>query len=328
MAHELSITADGRAEMAFVGAKPWHGLGQQVDPSADIETWRRSSGLGWDALRATVMFENDVKDELQSFNDKHVLYRSDTGRPLSVVSDDYRIVQPGDVLAFFKTLADTGHFQIETVGALREGRRIWALARVGEDAKIMDDTVAPYLMLATSYDGTMATIAKWTTVRVVCNNTLQASLRNDAHRTTVTIPHSALFDPGKVRADLSIAIDSWEEFQMKAGLMAKRKITDPEMDAYLQELLEPFIPYGTTYNPDKVRASKGYQRISALFHGGQMGADQDAVRGTLWGLVNACTQYVDHEKGRMQDNRLDSAWFGAGAKLKDRAYEIAEKVVA
>lgn len=328
MAHELSITTAGRAEMAFVGATPWHGLGQKVDQNADIETWRQASGLTWDALRSTVRFENDISNELVEFNDRDVLYRSDTGRPLSVVSKDYQIAQPGAVLGFFKELADTGNFQIETVGALREGRRIWALARVGDNAKVMDDEVAPYLMLATSYDGTMATLAKFTTVRVVCNNTLQAALQNDQQKTQVTIPHSAMFDAKKVRADLGIALDSWEAFQMKAGMMARRQITDTEMDAYLQELLEPLIPYGQTYNPDKVRASKGYQRITQLFHGGQMGTGQDAIKGTVWGLLNACTQYVDHEKGRMQDNRLDAAWFGAGAKLKDRAFQLAEKVAA
>ena len=49
------------------------------------------------------------------------------------------------------------------------------------------EAVAPYLLLATSYDGTMATIARFTTIRVVCNNTLQACLRNaSACAATVT----------------------------------------------------------------------------------------------------------------------------------------------
>jgi phage/plasmid-like protein (TIGR03299 family) len=327
MAHEIDTTT-GQAAIAYVGQTPWHGLGQKIDPTTNVDVWRKAAGLGWDAMRSPVMFENDTRQELQTFHDRHVLYRSDTGMPLSVVSSDYQTVQPGDILGFFKVLADAGQFQIETVGALREGRRIWALARVGEDAIIMDDKVAPYLMLATSYDGSMATMARFTTVRVVCNNTLQAALRNANGRNTVSIPHSAKFDHAQVRADLGIALDSWEAFQMQAGLMAKRKITDAEMDAYLQELLEPFIPYGTTYNPDKVRASKGYQRIVGLFQGGQYGAGQDAVKGTIWGLLNATTQYIDHEKGRLQDNRLEAAWFGPGAKIKDRAYEIAQKVAA
>jgi phage/plasmid-like protein (TIGR03299 family) len=319
----------GKAAMAYIAgsATPWHNLGFQVAADATIADWQKAGGLEWEAKRADVFYqaENDVG--MSKFADKSVLYRSDTNKPLSVVSKDYNIVQPADILNFFSEIAKEGHFSIETVGSLKEGRRIWALARVGENARIMDDQVAPYLLLATSFDGTMATIGKFTSVRVVCNNTLQASLSNNAGKAQVNIPHSALFKPEQVRAELGIAMDSWEEFKMRADLMAHRKINPVEVDAYLQNLLEPFIPYGTVYNADKVKASRGYQSIMTLFTGKQIGTGQDAIDGTLWGILNASTQYVDWEKGKDQDNRLNNAWFGTGAKIKDRAYEIAQKMV-
>ena len=47
---------------------------------------------------------------------------------------------------------------------------------------------------------------------------------------------------------------------------------------------------------------------------------QTGTRGTAWGLVNAVTEYVDHHRrARSSDYRLDSAWFGQGATLKQRA---------
>jgi phage/plasmid-like protein (TIGR03299 family) len=174
----------------------------------------------------------------------------------------------------------------------------------------------------------MATVARFTTVRVVCNNTLQACLRNASSQKQVTISHQAIFDPKEVRADLGIALDAWEEFQHKAGLMAQRKLTDLETDAWLQDLFQPFMPYGQTYSPEQVRKSKGYRRILDLFAGEMIGGAQDATDQTLWGLLNATTEYIDHEKGRMQDNRLNAAWFGPGARFKDHAYQLAEKLVA
>ena len=206
---------------------------------------------------------------MESYPEKHVLYRSDTGRPLSVVSSDYKTVQPDDILGFFGELAASGGFSIETVGALKEGRRLWALARVGENARIRDDEVAPYLLLATSYDGTMATLAKFTAVRVVCQNTLQASLRNTAGQTQVTISHQAIFDSKQVRADLGIALDAWETFQHKAGLMAARKITDAERDAWLlrentkqaRVIAMLYRPEGATLEQQLVEAT-GWQKHS------------------------------------------------------------------
>lgn len=329
MAHQIDFTT-GQAAIAYATGTdvPWHGLGQTVDPDAGVEVWQKAAKLEWQAMRADVQFDSALTGQRETYADKHVLYRSDSGAPLSVVSADYRIVQPADVLNFFGELADAGKFTIETVGALSEGRRIWALGRVGDNARILDDEVAPYLLLATSYDGTMATIAKFTTVRVVCNNTLQACLRNEAAQKQVTISHQAIFDAKAVRADLGIALDTWEEFQIKAGLMATRKLTDAETDAWLLDLFQPFMPYGQTYSPEQVRKSKGYRRIVELFAGAQKGGGQDAIDQTLWGLLNATTEYIDHEKGRMQDNRLTAAWFGPGAKFKDHAYQMAEKIIA
>jgi phage/plasmid-like protein (TIGR03299 family) len=325
MAHELDFST-GKAGVAYAtgSAVPWHGLGQTVAPGASVEEWRKAGGLDWDAVRTEVIF-NGLGDEYAFWPDKHVLYRSDTGRPLSVVSKDYQTVQPGQILGFFKDLADQGGFQIETVGSLKEGRRIWALARVGENAPVQDDQVAPYLMLATSFDGSMATTAAFTAVRIVCNNTLQRALTNSDGQHQVTIPHSAMFNPDSVRQELGIALTSWDGFMIKANKLADRKVTDEEMDAYLLDIIES--PYGKTYTPEQVRNSKGYQRILGLFKGGQLGSGQDAINGTAWGLLQATTQFVDHEQGRLPDNRLDKAWFGVGAKFKEKAMKKVMELV-
>ena len=44
MAHELSTRNNGFVEMAYVGEKPWHGLGQELDANATIEQWQTSAG--------------------------------------------------------------------------------------------------------------------------------------------------------------------------------------------------------------------------------------------------------------------------------------------
>ena len=54
-----------------------------------------------------------------------------------------------------------------------------------------------------------------------------------------------------------------------------------------------------------------------------------ASKDTAWGLLCAVTEFVDHEKqARSQDNRLDSAWFGQGAVIKQRALDHALQLVA
>lgn len=127
MAHEITIHANGVAEMAYVGVTPWHGLGQILMPDSTIEEWRIAAGLNWTIERSPVKFMNGT---LHDWNEHQVLYRSDTNAPLSIVSNRYHIVQPEAVLEFFRDLVADAGFQIETAGTLKGGKRIWALARI------------------------------------------------------------------------------------------------------------------------------------------------------------------------------------------------------
>jgi hypothetical protein len=70
MAHELTING-GKAEMAFVGALPWHGLGQRVTEGADIATWAREAGMDWQALAAPVQY--GTTNGVRTFADKKVI---------------------------------------------------------------------------------------------------------------------------------------------------------------------------------------------------------------------------------------------------------------
>ena len=67
---------------------------------------------------------------------------------------------------------------------------------------------AGYLLLATACDGTLATTAQFTSIRVVCNNTLAISLANGSG--AVKVPHSTRFDPPAVKKQLGISISAWD----------------------------------------------------------------------------------------------------------------------
>lgn len=332
MAHMIDTTT-GRAAMAYTGQTPWHGLGQALTPGADIDTWTRQAGLGYTVLESPVQYTTPATTEPQTWPARKVLHRSDTGAPLAVVSDSYHVVQPAEVMDFFRKLVDLGGFQLETAGALSDGRRIWALACVGDAAPVVSrDLVRPYLLLGTSYDGTMATVAKFTAIRVVCNNTITAAVGGYAGgrvikgesetstgylRSAVRVLHSERFDADAVRLQLGIVAGAWESFLVQSRQLAGVSMDTLQADEFLAELL---APYHTSAKP--LQDSKAYRRALELFHGQAIGADLPGVAGTRWAMLNAITQLVDHERGRSNNTRMDSAWFGAGAALKARAAEL------
>ena len=333
MSH-LIDQSTGRDAIAFVGEAPWHKLGHKLTSGADIETWRREACLDYQVERTPVKFT--IGDVVQQFPDRDVLYRSDTRSPISVVSKWYNVVQPGEILDFFAKLTAHNSFTLETAGALDGGRRVWALARVGDGAPILDvDVLRPYVLLATSYDATLSTTAKFTSVRVVCHNTLTMSTgyggegqsEKDVAGGCVRIPHSAKFDPDDVRLDLGIVFDQWERF-----LATNRKLARQKVNAkFTHEFLKALLPEPTTTiagkAPKPIEESKAYKSIVALFQGGAIGSDMAHVKGTAYGLLNAVTEYVDHERGG-DETRLSSAWFGSGEGMKNDAFALLEKIAA
>jgi phage/plasmid-like protein (TIGR03299 family) len=330
MAHEIDFS-NKRANMAYVGETPWHSLGAKLPAGADMETWRQAAGLDWEVVETPVMFQDRTPPAFREFPTQKVLLRSDTRAPLSTVSKWYNTVQPGEVLGFFDELVKSAGFQLETAGSLRGGNRIWALARVGEDAKIIDgDMVRPYLLLATSYDASMATTAQFTSIRVVCNNTLTAAVgdskrgvKEGAAEPKVKIAHLSKFDAQDVREQLTIAVSGWDEFIIKSRMMAQSPLDEELVDAFLLNLFK--TKRDDLIAAEKARNTKGYKRVLELFNGA--GAGSDMAGKTVWGAVNAVTQYVDHERGLKRETGLDAAWFGEGATLKDRAFSIAKELV-
>ncbi|MFX9212966.1 DUF932 domain-containing protein, partial [Acinetobacter baumannii] len=66
---------------------------------------------------------------IMSYPENKVLFRSDTQAPLSVVSQRYQVVQPQEILEFYRDLTEVSGFELETAGVLKGGKKFWALAR-------------------------------------------------------------------------------------------------------------------------------------------------------------------------------------------------------
>lgn len=310
--------------MAYAGQVPWHGLGFQIDPDASIEDWQKAAGLDWEVKKAAVEFQNG---ERHIMKDTFVLYRDSDSRPMSVISTRYKPVQPAEILEFYRDLISMHGMKIETAGSLKDGKRIWALAKTGEVHKVLGtDQVEGYLLLATSYDGTFATLAQFTSVRVVCNNTLQLSFNN--HGARITVPHFREFNAEAVKNQLGIGHEAWQAFTSMAEVLARTKLDEGKAKDTISNVFR--LPLGIP-TPDEL-VKQAVDRAHAdnvfqLFMGKARGADLAGQ--TAWGLVNAVTEYVDHGKrARGQGNRLDSAWFGEGANIKQRAWDEAQLLAA
>lgn len=311
-------------QMAYVGAPPWHGLGNQLSANEPIEFWAKQAGMDWRIREAPVHFlTGNVGsiNSIESFPENKVLFRSDTNTPLSVVSQRYKVVQPAEILEFYRDLTEVSGFELETAGVLKGGRKIWALARTGQSSTLKgNDVTNAYVLLATACDGTLATTAQFTSIRVVCNNTLAVALAGSSG--AVKVKHSTSFDPLLVKRQLGISVATWDSFMYGMKTLSERSVTSSEAAAYIRRVFSG--PQAALANANE----RGMNKVLALFNGHGKGAELESSKGTAFGLLNSITEFVDHERrARSPDYRLESAWFGQGAALKEKALGIALQLV-
>jgi phage/plasmid-like protein (TIGR03299 family) len=326
MAHEVR-------QMAYVGQTPWHGLGESLDSCADLDTWKRAAGLDFHVNQAPVYFQTAERPLMTSLDGRVVNYRADTGEGLGVVSSShYKLVQPGEIIDFYREFTATGGLKLNTAGALRGGRRIWALAELDSPIRVGDDVTKPYFLLTTGFGDETATVGVFTTTRVVCMNTMQIAMRQVDEETGkqgrlisgFSIGHHSKFNPKDAAKHAENLILAARQFEAQANLMAQCGISDEQMLSFFVDLFGKIQEKSGKLTPQSVRK---VDELVRLYKQGP-GADLKSAKGTAWGLLQSITRYADHvAPERTKGGRLMSAWYGTGKDDKARGLAKALELV-
>lgn len=314
--------------MAYAGAVPWHGLGNKVEEGISLEEFQREAGLNWTVSKRPVQFlgscTQGANNGIHTFPKRFVIARDTDDKPYSVVSDRYKPVQPNEIFEFFRDLLSMHNMKMHTAGALSDGARIWCLAETGDVHKVLgQDRVDGYLLLSTSYDLTLSTLAQFTSIRVVCNNTLQQALGDKTGR--VTIPHIKEFRADDIKTQLGIGREQWVAFTGVLDLLARTKLDAAKASEVMNKVFRlPEDMEKRMLDPDRLHADNVVQMFKE-----QSFIGADLAGETAWGLMNSLTEYVDfRKKARNQSSRLNSAWFGDNAQLKVRAMDELQLLAA
>jgi phage/plasmid-like protein (TIGR03299 family) len=318
MAHELEILTNGNASMFYVGEAPWHRLGTKLNNSPSIREAIVAAGLDW-AVKMRPLFT----DRGEAVPAK-ATYRETDNRILGVVGPEYKVLQNTEAFDFFEPLVDSKLVSLETAGSLRDGRKVWVLARVNnvQSDIVSGDCVEAYVLLSNSHDGTIAVRVGFTPVRVVCNNTLSMAIDNASSK-LIRLKHrgDVVGSLERVREIMNLATQNFEATVEQYKALASRQINQADLEKYIKIVFQTKATEHSENAGDRV-----YNKISPLFEGGR-GNGQVGVKGTMWAAYNAITEYLQHERGRDELVRLDSAWFGQSASLNKKALEVAVDMI-
>ncbi len=327
MGHELLIS-NGRASMMYVGDVPWHGLGTALDSPATAEEAIKAANLDWEVEKRPVYYSNGKA--LEPVEGKNVVvpgkgWESDEQPVFGIVSDNYQPLQNREAFGFFDPIVGKDAAVYHTAGALGEGERIWVLAKLpGEIRVVGDDITEKYLLLSNSHDGQSSVQIKFTPVRVVCHNTLTMALE---HGRSIRVAHRVAIKSRLMQADrlLGIVNAGFERTEKHFKAMTRVPMTGVLLNKFFCSVVPD--PEGANVENAKRRAARQRAIMQDLFENGA-GNDMPGVNGTLWAAYNGVTQYVDHRPtSASRENHLQSVWFGEGCRLKARAYKAAVDIL-
>jgi phage/plasmid-like protein (TIGR03299 family) len=330
MAHDLFINGRGEASMAYISDEgtPWHGLGYGFDRlTMTADEFFSKAGYDFEIVGSEVEYSHIIDpetglSEIKTFPNVQALHRNDTGEPISIVSNRFKVVQPGQVKENLNKICDKYGLELSTAGVLGTGGKFWGLAKFGDKVNVSgdlasEDLVETFLLIATSADKSMSTVIKLTVIRVVCNNTLQLALGKADGKKAIKIPHSTEVDWSKIEVDMGfIAEETGKQLDEMKRIKQIGLNDEQAMKFFLELLKTPEEKKSGKVDIDKKKKElpKYWESYKAA----------PGAENTVWGAVNAVTHAVDYNKhARSDDTRLTSAWFGQGAIKKQAAYALA-----
>lgn len=318
--HELEIV-DGKAMMAYAGEVPWHGLGNPVSDKLTAREMMEAAGLDWEVL------EKPTFAEIR--NDKgHMIKRVPTGMKALIRSTDYQFldqvgmewnpVQNHTAFEFFTEFLVDKSMQMHTAGSLKQGRLVWALAKINDDFELANgDKVEGFLLFTNPHIYGKVVDIRFTPIRVVCNNTLTFALKSQANN-VAKFNHSHEFDPEEAKRVLGLAHDQMGKYEKIAQLLSQTRYSNERMREYFGEI------FGASKDDSRKLSPTGEQAVRWIEK--QPGAEMNP--GTWWNAFNTVTFMTDHILGRKADTRLESAWYGINQRKKQIALEKAMEYAA
>jgi len=231
-------------------------------------------------------------------------------------------VQNDEVFSFMDGLVEGGELRYHTAGALREGRKVFLLAKVHSDPLevVPGDLVEQYILATNSHDGSGSMQVMFTTVRVVCQNTLNLAVNAHKHKggTTVFIKHMGKIESKKdtARKILGIAKDRMSAFEKAARALSRIPMDPPTFKQFTLQL----VGDGKT-ETEQQKVQEVRRILGENFEQGA-GTDLVGVKNTRWAALNAVTDYTTHVHGTgaSGSTRFMSTFAGAGNDLNQRAY--------
>jgi phage/plasmid-like protein (TIGR03299 family) len=340
MAHNLNYNEKTQQHSFFSVKEPaWHSLGKLVTDYPTSAEALKFAGLDYEVVKRKIYtHDGEINKGLDflirdiEIPEHFATVRTDTNQVLGVVGRDYEIIQNTEAFSFFDEIVGGDGIMYETAGALGKGERIFITAKLPGYIKVgKEDLIEKYLFLTTSHDGFGSIVAAFTPIRIVCQNTLGAAMRN--HSNAIKIRHTANAKEKLDQAHKIMGISNQlsNELEQVFNRWSKLTIKDPELKKLIQLAMVPNKEVLDNIQAGKDDSlSKMFMNVCdnafeyAMVHPSQQ---LDSTRGTIFGAYNSVTGFFQNVKSyKNAEVKLKSLLNGGIAQTRtQKAFNLCEQ---
>ena len=218
-------------------------------------------------------------------NGQTATVRNTDNHVYGIVSDKYQIVQNRDAFGFIDEMSDDIKF--EKIGETQTGM-IYLIASM-EKMNILGDSYQPYLIFRNSHNGRFQLQATICPLRIVCQNQFNVAFKQSPN--TITIRHSSMAEIRLQEATrvLKGTAEYMKELNKQAESWATQKISNQQIVQIIDELF-PISQDMKDFQLQRVEDNK------AQFIKAYKADDNGNFRNSMWGLINAYSDYITHRE--------------------------------
>lgn len=371
MAANLATDKNGNAMMVSLRENPWHSQGVLIQEEVTGKEMLKLAHLDYDVLEAPIYANTGImtskatgwdqatdtpimSNVLDNVTPKQVtgiktIYRGDTGEPMGVTGDSYKIFQNYEMIELFENLANGHRIIYETCGALNIGETVWCMARIPDlKLDIGGDELNTYMFISNGHIGNRTLTVAGSTTRIVCQNTLTIATQEFRNRLKKNGGRKNPNTGYAIRHTTNMHLAIKEVETAYASLLVDVSLTKEMFEAMMKTPVNTAMKnsfFDFIVNPNKDESDKEVSKAGATRQNNKKEEleklyesptnQTPASKNTVWGLYNCVTEQVDHLRGTRlcgdkEENacRFESSMFGSGKDLKDLAFSKAMELVA
>lgn len=284
---------DGKVAFSTLREPAWHGLGTVLtEPLPTLEMLKSAHMADWNVRKV------EVADKFPDFNFNSLPFLIVRDNPfgngidvLGFMGERYAPYQNEDLFLFADSILD-GAGTWETAGSIRNGQTVFGALSIDENEVTLDpegreDKLVTYLLCYSSHDGSNSIVFAITTVRVVCQNTLNLAIRGIKQQIKYRHTGTTSKRVEGARDVLGVTFKYQQAFEAEASALIQREITDKEFHKLISTVY-PEPAEDTAKGGHKKWENKRDELVEIYF-----GPTCENIKGTAWGAVNALTEQLD-----------------------------------